>query len=130
MDTALSGHRLPARRPLIALPQRYAATTSALRYAAVVTARALAEAVLRAGGEPFMMLPGAPDEAAERLGRCDGLLLPGGGDLAPWRYAGGAEVHGSVYDVDDAQDAFDLALARLAPARGLRPWPSAGGSRW
>ncbi|MYY85045.1 hypothetical protein GT044_27970, partial [Streptomyces sp. SID335] len=41
----------PARaRPLIALPQRYAATTSALRYAAVVTARALADAVYRAGG--------------------------------------------------------------------------------
>ncbi|GGV37120.1 hypothetical protein GCM10010277_23480 [Streptomyces longisporoflavus] len=113
-------------RPLIALPQRYAASTSALRYEAVVTARALAEAVFRAGGEPFMMLPGPPDEAAARLARCDGLLLPGGGDLAPWRYVeGGAgsgervRVHGSVYDVDDAQDAFDLALARCALACGL-----------
>ncbi|MFH8485837.1 gamma-glutamyl-gamma-aminobutyrate hydrolase family protein [Streptomyces longisporoflavus] len=128
-------------RPLIALPQRYAASTSALRYEAVVTARALAEAVFRAGGEPFMMLPSPPDEAAARLARCDGLLLPGGGDLAPWRYVeGGAgsgeqvrqvrqvqqaqqvqqvQVHGSVYDVDDAQDAFDLALARRALACGL-----------
>ncbi|MEU5898247.1 MULTISPECIES: gamma-glutamyl-gamma-aminobutyrate hydrolase family protein [Streptomyces] len=121
----------PARaRPLIALPQRYAATTSALRYAAVVTARALADAVYRAGGEPFMMHPGPPDEAAERLARCAGLLLPGGGDVAPWRYATGAgagaagagtevEVHGAVYDVDDAQDDFDLALARCALSRGL-----------
>ncbi|MEU5958505.1 gamma-glutamyl-gamma-aminobutyrate hydrolase family protein [Streptomyces sp. NPDC047525] len=109
-----------SRRPLIGLPQRYSATTSALRYEAVVTARALAEAVFRAGGEPFMMLPGSADEAAARLARCDGLLLPGGGDLAPWRYAGdGSEVHGSVYDVDDAQDAFDLALARCAVRRGL-----------
>ncbi|MEV8312531.1 gamma-glutamyl-gamma-aminobutyrate hydrolase family protein [Streptomyces sp. NPDC059900] len=107
-------------RPLIALPQRHAATASALRYEAVVTARALAEAVFRAGGEPFMMLPGPPDDAAARLARCDGLLLPGGGDLAPWRYAeDGAGVHGAVYDVDDAQDAFDLALARSALACGL-----------
>ncbi|MEU6764686.1 gamma-glutamyl-gamma-aminobutyrate hydrolase family protein [Streptomyces sp. NPDC046853] len=119
-------------RPLIALPQRYAASTSALRYEAVVTARALAEAVFRAGGEPFMMLPGPPGEAAARLARCAGLLLPGGGDLAPWRYAeggaggggeggagGASEVHEAVYDVDDAQDAFDLALARSALACGL-----------
>ncbi|MGW5862289.1 gamma-glutamyl-gamma-aminobutyrate hydrolase family protein [Streptomyces sp. NPDC055239] len=104
------------------MPQRYAESTSALRYEAVVTARALAEAVFRAGGEPFMMLPGPPDDVAARLAHCDGLLLPGGGDLAPWRYAadgGGFEVHGSVYDVDDAQDAFDLALARHALACGL-----------
>ncbi|MEV0121494.1 gamma-glutamyl-gamma-aminobutyrate hydrolase family protein [Streptomyces sp. NPDC050703] len=119
MDASVSTAPPPVRRPLIALPQRYAASTSALRHAAVVTARALAEAVFRAGGEPFMMLPGAPDEAAGRLERCAGLLLPGGGDLAPWRYADGADVHGSVYDVDDAQDAFDLALARLARDRGL-----------
>ncbi|MCF3125191.1 gamma-glutamyl-gamma-aminobutyrate hydrolase family protein [Streptomyces arenae] len=108
-----------APRPLIALPQRYAARTSALRYAAVVTARALADAVFRAGGEPFMMHPGPPEEAADRLARCAGLLLPGGGDLAPWRYADGADVHRSVYDVDDAQDDFDLALARCALDAGL-----------
>ncbi|MGB8945492.1 MAG: gamma-glutamyl-gamma-aminobutyrate hydrolase family protein [Streptomyces sp.] len=116
------GGRSEGRRPLIALPQRYAASTSALRYEAVVTARALAEAVFRAGGEPFMMLPGPPDEAAARLARCDGLLLPGGGDVAPWRYedvSGGGEVHDAVYDVDDAQDGFDLALAECALARGL-----------
>ncbi|MGW6528247.1 gamma-glutamyl-gamma-aminobutyrate hydrolase family protein [Streptomyces venezuelae] len=109
----------PRTRPLIALPQRYAATTSALRHAAVVTARALADAVFRAGGEPFMMHPGPPDEAADRLARCAGLLLPGGGDVAPWRYAADADVHGAVYDVDDAQDDFDLALARCALSRGL-----------
>ncbi|MEI5098165.1 type 1 glutamine amidotransferase [Streptomyces sp. PmtG] len=106
-------------RPLIALPQRFSATASALRYGAVVTARALADAVLRAGGEPFMMLPGPPHEAAERLARCDGVLLPGGGDVAPGLYASGAEVHTRVYDVDAEQDAFDLAVARHALASGL-----------
>lgn len=36
-------------RPLIAIPARFAATTSALRYAAEVNARALVEAVWWAG---------------------------------------------------------------------------------
>jgi putative glutamine amidotransferase len=111
-------------RPLIALPNRFAASTSALRYAAEVTARALVDAVWRAGGEPFMLHPYAPggvadgDEVAARLARCDGLLLPGGGDLATHRY-GAAETHESVYDVDGEQDGFDLAVARAALDVGL-----------
>ncbi|WP_424638169.1 gamma-glutamyl-gamma-aminobutyrate hydrolase family protein [Embleya sp. AB8] len=105
-------------RPLIALPCRFAASTSALRYGAEVTARALAEAVYAAGGEPFMMHPAEPAGAAARLARADGLLLPGGGDLAPGSY-GAETVHGEVYDVDAAQDAFDLAAADYALTTGL-----------
>ncbi|WP_030172157.1 gamma-glutamyl-gamma-aminobutyrate hydrolase family protein [Streptomyces sp. NRRL S-813] len=111
-------------RPLIAVPARFSATTSALRYAAEVNARALIEAVWRAGGEPATLHPHAPGgiadpaEVAARLTRFDGLLLPGGGDLAPHRY-GAADAHEAVYDVDDEQDAFDLELARQALASGL-----------
>ncbi|MEU8248088.1 gamma-glutamyl-gamma-aminobutyrate hydrolase family protein [Nonomuraea sp. NPDC048916] len=105
------------RRPIIAIPSRFAATTSALRYAAVVTARALADAVYRAGGEPFLMHPVGPDAAA-RLAVADGLLLPGGGDLAPSSY-GESREHESVYDVDAEQDAFDFAAARHALDTGL-----------
>ncbi|WP_031094337.1 MULTISPECIES: gamma-glutamyl-gamma-aminobutyrate hydrolase family protein [unclassified Streptomyces] len=110
-------------RPLIAVPARFSATASALRYAAEVNARALIEAVWRAGGEPVTLHPHAPDgradptEVAARLTRFDGLLLPGGGDIAPHRY-GAAEAHEAVYDVDDEQDAFDLELARQALAHG------------
>lgn len=50
---------------------------------------------------------------AARLARFDGLLLPGGGDIAPYRY-GATAAHATVYDVDDTQDAFDLELARQA----------------
>ncbi|WP_307806508.1 gamma-glutamyl-gamma-aminobutyrate hydrolase family protein [Streptomyces sp. FH025] len=113
-----------AHRPLIAIPARFSATTSALRYAAEVNARALVEAVWRAGGEPATIHPHAPGgtadpaEVAARLDRFDGLLLPGGGDLAPHRY-GPAEAHESVYDVDDQQDGFDLELARGALSAGL-----------
>ncbi|MFE4517162.1 gamma-glutamyl-gamma-aminobutyrate hydrolase family protein [Kitasatospora sp. NPDC056783] len=111
-------------RPLIAVPARFAASTSALRHAAEVNARALIEAVWRAGGEPVTLHPHAPGgtadpaEVAARLARFDALLLPGGGDLAPHRY-GAADAHAAVYDVDEEQDAFDLELARRALADGV-----------
>ncbi|UUU26590.1 gamma-glutamyl-gamma-aminobutyrate hydrolase family protein [Streptomyces sp. DSM 40750] len=107
-------------RPLIAVPARFSATTSALRYAAEVNARALIEAVWRAGGEPASIHPAASSgsEVASRLARFDGVLLPGGGDLAPHRY-GAADTHDSVYDVDEVQDAFDLEVARTALDSGL-----------
>ncbi|MCZ0985120.1 gamma-glutamyl-gamma-aminobutyrate hydrolase family protein [Streptomyces diastatochromogenes] len=104
-------------RPLIAVPARFSATTSALRYAAEVNARALIEAVWRAGGEPVSIHPAESDVAA-RLTRFEGVLLPGGGDLAPHRY-GAATTHDSVYDVDDLQDTFDLRVARHALDSGL-----------
>ncbi|MFF7468806.1 gamma-glutamyl-gamma-aminobutyrate hydrolase family protein [Streptomyces sp. NPDC008092] len=104
-------------RPLIAVPARFSATTSALRFAAEVNARALIEAVWRAGGEPASIHP-ADTDVPGRLARFDGVLLPGGGDLAPHRY-GATETHDTVYDVDDLQDTFDLQVARHALESGL-----------
>ncbi|MFJ3617484.1 gamma-glutamyl-gamma-aminobutyrate hydrolase family protein [Streptomyces iakyrus] len=104
-------------RPLIAIPARFSATTSALRYAAEVNARALIEAVWRAGGEPLGIHP-ADSGTAARLARFDGVLLPGGGDLAPSRY-GATDTHATVYDVDTLQDTFDLDVARHALEAGL-----------
>jgi putative glutamine amidotransferase len=109
-------------RPLVAVPARFSASASALRYQAEVAARALVEAVFRAGGEPVVLHPHAPDgvadddDVAARLEPFDAVLLPGGGDLAPHWYAG-AE-HPSLYDVDVEQDAFDLAVARWAWVSG------------
>lgn len=107
------------QRPLIAIPARFSGSASALRYGAIVTARALSEAVLRAGGEPLTIHPWAPDEAPDpvevgrRLGYAAGVLLPGGGDLHPATY-GQALSSDHVYDVDDEQDTFDIALATWA----------------
>jgi putative glutamine amidotransferase len=112
------------RRPLVVIPGRFSASASALRYGALVTARALSEAVLRAGGEPLTVHPWAPggradvDEVAGRLAFADAVLLPGGGDLAPQRY-GSPDAHEDVYDVDDEQDAFDLAVADWALRDGV-----------
>lgn len=111
------------RRPLIAIPARFSASASALRYAADVTARALADAVYAAGGEPLVVHPVAPGaqvddaEVAARLWYADGVLLPGGGDLAA-KWAG-QEAHATEYDVDEEQDAFDLAVARHSLDAGL-----------
>ena len=104
------------KRPLIAVPARISATASALRYRADVTARALAQAVYAAGGEPLSVHVTEGDVAA-RLNFADGLLLPGGGDIMPSRYGG--RPHLEVYDVDEGQDAFDLAAARWALGEGV-----------
>lgn len=111
-------------RPIVAIPARFSASASAHRYAAITTARALSEAVLRAGGEPVTVHPWAPGgtvsiaDAGARLHFVDAVLLPGGGDLSPAVY--GHEVRSDdVYDVDDEQDAFDLAVARWALEEGV-----------
>ncbi|MFT4081481.1 MAG: gamma-glutamyl-gamma-aminobutyrate hydrolase family protein [Nocardioides sp.] len=115
-------HERPPARPRILIPARFSASASALRYGAEVTARNLAAAVFAAGGEPLVLHPHAPagrvsdDEVAQRLAIADGVLLPGGGDLgAHWS---GQDAHASLYDVDDEQDAFDLAVARVSLAAG------------
>lgn len=111
-----------AVRPLVALPARFSASASALRYRAEVAARALVDGVFRAGGEPAVLHPHAPGgnadtaDVAQRLARFDAVLLPGGGDLSP-RWYGGPQ-HESLYDVDEEQDAFDLAVARWALETG------------
>lgn len=110
-------------RPLIAVPSRFSASASALRYRASVAARGLLSAVYAAGGEPLQVLPSAPGgvithaDAAARIGWADGLLLPGGGDISG-RWSGQGD-HPTLYDVDEEQDAFDLALARVALAKGI-----------
>jgi putative glutamine amidotransferase len=107
-----------SRRPLIAIPARFSESASALRYGAIVVARKLAQAVWDAGGDPVALMPHAPgavidlDAARDRLRFADGVLLPGGGDVAA-RWAN-QQPHPSLYDVDEEQDAFDIAVAQVA----------------
>jgi len=111
-------HGASTRRPLIAIPARFSENATALRYQAEVTARAVLRAVYAAGGEPVVIHPSAPgaviDVAAarERLWFVDGVLLPGGGDVAA-RWSN-QQPHPSQYGVDEEQDAFDLAVAKVA----------------
>ncbi|MEO8851364.1 MAG: gamma-glutamyl-gamma-aminobutyrate hydrolase family protein [Allobranchiibius sp.] len=120
------------RRPLILIPARFSASAAALRYRAEVTAEKLVRAVYDAGGEPLVLHPDVPaglDSSSpaglglidrhvrDRIGMADGILLPGGGDLAA-RWAG-QQSDASEYDVDEDQDVFDLALARVAIQDGI-----------
>lgn len=83
-------------------------------------------AVERAGGVP-VGLPAQPEAAADWLGRLDGLLLSGGGDIAPDLY--GQEPHPKTRLVDRERDHFELTLVRewvkagrplLAICRGIQ----------
>lgn len=72
---------------------------------------------VRAAGGRAVILPGPETDAAAFLDRVEGLVLSGGGDIAPERYGGGA--HPSIYHVCDERDAFEIELAALALERGI-----------
>ena len=114
------GERLADARPLVIIPARFSQDASALRYEAEVAAAKLLAAVWDAGAEPLVVHPtalGEPDDLKrlrQRFWMADGILLPGGGDLSSRWY--GEPPHPTLYNVDETQDAFDLALARWAIA--------------
>ncbi|MBC8532083.1 gamma-glutamyl-gamma-aminobutyrate hydrolase family protein [Gehongia tenuis] len=66
--------------------------------------QAYIRAVTEAGGEAALVVPGSAADWSRRL---DGLLLTGGGDIAPWRYG---EEPVSVSGLDEARDAFEIEL--------------------
>ncbi|HVM64612.1 MAG TPA: gamma-glutamyl-gamma-aminobutyrate hydrolase family protein [Acidimicrobiales bacterium] len=75
------------------------------------------DAVVRAGGVPVVLPVLAPALAAGVVARVDGLLLPGGGDVAPASY--GAVAEPETHGVDGPRDAWELAVASAALGRGV-----------
>lgn len=80
-------------------------------------ARLYTEAIVAAGGVPFLLPSQAPEDAAAVLDRLDGLVLTGGGDLAAHLH--GRAHHESMYEVDEERDRFELALVHEAQQRAL-----------
>lgn len=75
---------------------------------------AYADAILRAGGLPFVMPPiGGPADQARMLSACDGLLLTGGDDFAMERFGQGP-THPSAQPTPGEKLEFDLSLVRQA----------------
>jgi putative glutamine amidotransferase len=71
------------------------------------------EALIRAGAAPVIVPRRLPAEALSAMfQKLDGVLLPGGGDIAPARLGG--ESHATVYGVDDERDELEFTLARWA----------------
>jgi putative glutamine amidotransferase len=76
------------------------------------------QAVTRAGAIPVVIPPFGSDEViAALLDRVDGICLAGGPDLHPSLY--GREPHPNLGPTEPALDGWELALTRMALARGL-----------
>jgi putative glutamine amidotransferase len=108
-------------RPLIALTGVPIVSGGVLgwRQGAVACTTAYLEAIQRAGADAVIVPPIPLDEAeaAARLGRFDGLLLVGGGDIDPVLY--GQEPHPETGHVNPIRDGFEIPLLRAAIDRGL-----------
>jgi putative glutamine amidotransferase len=108
-------------RPLIALTGVPIVAGGVLgwRQGAVACTSAYIEALQRAGADPVIVPPVPIDEteAGTRLGRFDGLLLVGGGDIDPACY--GQEAVPEVDFVSPARDEFEIPLIRAAIDRGM-----------
>ena len=78
----------------------------------------IVDLVRDAGGEPVLLTAESGNAGlAEMLKGLAGVVLPGGGDLDPRLY--GEEQRAECYDVNPAQDALDLAVARMTIEEGL-----------
>ncbi len=74
--------------------------------------RAYPDAVAATGGVPVLLSPVPAGEAPAVLGRLDGLVLSGGGDVDPQTY--GSEWHESMYGIDPERDRFEVELVCAA----------------
>jgi len=74
------------------------------------------DGVRGAGGVPLILPPGQR-EPGQLLDVIDGLVIAGGGDIAPAAYGG--RLHPDLYCVSEERDQFELALTRAA-LRGRR----------
>lgn len=101
-----------SKRPRVAILGRFTESASAIRYKGVISARELMELMWAAGGEPVQYLPVPDRDWNQELDCIDAVLLAGGGDIDPSRYAG--DPHPEVYDVDPMQDEADFELAGWA----------------
>jgi putative glutamine amidotransferase len=104
-------------RPKIALIGRFTNSASALRYAGVVSSRALLESLWAAGAEPVTLMAAPESDWEQRLRGYQGVLLAGGGDINPARY--GQTPDESVYDVDDLQDDSDFGMTEYVLQQGI-----------
>ena len=74
------------------------------------------QAISAAGGIPVLIPQGlSEDDLQALLQRVDGLLLPGGGDVAPESYQG--RPHPTMWGIDRERDRTEMLVSRLAMAQ-------------
>ncbi|MRH91796.1 gamma-glutamyl-gamma-aminobutyrate hydrolase family protein [Nocardia sp. SYP-A9097] len=110
----VSASSLPARRPLIGLPT-YSERTRFGHWEvdAAVLARTYVDMTERAGGIP-VLLPPTGIARPELIERLDGLVLTGGADIDPSRYA--AEPDPATLGIRPDRDESEFGLFELARA--------------
>ena len=99
--------------PLIGVPGRRASEANNVRGKAISSGRMYADAIHRAGGLPIVIPPSDdPDVIVATIQRCDGIVMPGGGDVNPTCY--GHTENAELRGVNDFIDAFEIAAVRAA----------------
>lgn len=116
--------------PLVLIVGRLAAEATGVRGEPFAAGRRYFESVARAGGVPLMLPPitSLASDVATLLGRVDGVVLHGGGDVDP-RHYGQQPTAEQLYGIVPEHDEMELAVARavldvdlpmLAICRGLQ----------
>lgn len=98
-------------RPLIGITADFEQETGRLRLNS-----AYVRAVEAAGGLA-VMLGGDSASVPGVLARLDGVVLSGGGDIDPSRF--GESAHPQIGRIEPVRDAYEIAMAQLAHARGV-----------
>jgi putative glutamine amidotransferase len=102
--------------PVIGITSNYTPPKEG-KFGTIAIGEAYVQAVLSAGGLPVILPVGLSGEDLQTLfARLDGLLLTGGGDIDPVRFAG--LPHPRVYDIDERRDALEIRLVQMAAETG------------
>ncbi len=75
------------------------------------------EAIKNAGGIPIVSNPSYNGLENELIGMSKGVVLTGGGDIAPHIYK--EELHPKTKDIDEERDEFEIKILRKAVQKGL-----------
>jgi putative glutamine amidotransferase len=116
--------------PRILLPGKLTSGATGVRGDSYSNGLKYAQAIARGGGVVMTVPPLAESarHVASLVGAVDGILIQGGGDIAPERY-GDSRRNETVYGVVDEHDEFEIAVVRevlqqnkplLAICRGLQ----------
>jgi putative glutamine amidotransferase len=108
----------PNRRPIIGCTTYRKTAAQATPVQLMALMPTYPDAVAAAGGVPVLIPLGLDEDALSvLLSQLDGLLLTGGGDIAPEQYH--SDRPDLISDVDRDRDRVEVFLAREAVARGV-----------
>jgi putative glutamine amidotransferase len=100
------------QRPTILITTAHRPRESGLKRLDVIGGHNYAHAIIQTGGLPLFVHNPQPELAEQYLKQVDGLLLSGGADFDPAYFSALPDKY--LGYVDDARDAFELALYKTA----------------